>query len=382
VPADPSEPPAPPARPVADLPGEALLAREHELARRWAIALIGARPLADIGEIPLQTIAQEAPSLCGQLIRAVQSDGELHRLTGRGPQTGREASAPVRRLAAIAGASDPAAVVDAVEALRGVLWEALCEQLGQPVGDRSSARLLADACDRLAHVCAAALAVAIDAAGASPPLERADAAADARRSPARAFAASSQPGGDAVIVDELVSEPAQPPPAAIAIRDQRREEGPAAWIGSIGDQLERFQRDELPFAVLLVELADIERLRREALPEELSQLAEQVEQALAATLGELSGSLTRERPGRCWVLAPETDTAGAALLVHHITRAVASGASYRAQPVAVAVGTAVCPRDGREAAALAAHADVGLYAAHAALRAPAGRPAAPVDEPA
>jgi len=328
----------------------------------------------------LQALARDAPSLCAQLIRAVQSDGELDRLTGRGAETGRDTSAPVRRLAAIAGAHGPAAVVDAVEALRGVLWEALCEQLGSPVTDRASARLLADACDRLAHVCAAALAVALDAMSATA-LEQTDAAPDAPRPPPRAFAESLQPVGvGAVIVDELMGEPAQPSAVAIEVHDQRREEGPAAWIRSIGAQLERFERDERPFAVLLVELANIERLRREALPEELSQLAEQVEQALAATLGELSGSLTRERPGRCWVLAPHTDTAGAALLVHHITRAVASGASYRAQPVAVAVGTAVCPRDGREASALAAHADVGLYASHAALRAPAGRPSAQVDE--
>jgi hypothetical protein len=369
---------------VADLPGEALLARGPELARRWAIALIAARPLAEVGEMSLQALARDAPSLCAHMIRAVQSDGELDRLLGRGAETGRDTSAPVRRLAAIAGAHGPAAVVDAVEALRGVLWEALCEQLGPPVTDRPSARVLPDTCDRLAHVCAAALAVAIDAMSvAATSLEQADAAPDAPRQPSRAFAASFGPvgaGAGAVIVDELTSEAAQPSPAAIEIRDQRREEGPAAWIRSIGAQLERFERDEQPFAVLLVELAEIERLRREALPEELSQLAEQVEQALTATLGELSGSLTRERPGRCWVLAPRTDTAGTALLVHHITRAVAAGASYRAQPVAVAVGTAVCPRDGREASALAAHADVGLYAAHAALRAPAGHPAAPVDE--
>jgi hypothetical protein len=40
----------------------------------------------------------------------------------------------------------------------------------------------------------------------------------------------------------------------------------------------------------------------------------------------------------------------------------------------------VCPDDGREAAALAAYADVGLYAARSAVRASALRPATPVDE--
>jgi predicted signal transduction protein with EAL and GGDEF domain len=46
----------------------------------------------------------------------------------------------------------------------------------------------------------------------------------------------------------------------------------------------------------------------------------------------------------------------------------------------VAVGTAVCPQDGREAAALAAHADIGLLAARAAGRASAARPIALVED--
>jgi len=47
---------------------------------------------------------------------------------------------------------------------------------------------------------------------------------------------------------------------------------------------------------------------------------------------------------------------------------VASGASHRGVPLAVTIGSAVCPDDGTDAAALAARADVGLYAARAAGR--------------
>jgi GGDEF domain-containing protein len=170
------------------------------------------------------------------------------------------------------------------------------------------------------------------------------------------------------------------PRAEIEIRDERGEEGPAAWIGSIGAQLARFERDALPFAVLLLELLEIERLRRRESPEELLRLAGQMEHALAAELGASSGSLTRERPGRCWLLARGADREGAELLAERLVRAVAAGASYRGEPLAVAIGTAVCPEDGRETAALAAHADVGLYAARSAVRAPSMRRAAPVDE--
>ena len=71
---------APRARPVADAPVEALLARADDLARRWAIELILARPLAAMAEIPLEDLAREAPSLCAQVLRSLVSDAELQRL--------------------------------------------------------------------------------------------------------------------------------------------------------------------------------------------------------------------------------------------------------------------------------------------------------------
>jgi hypothetical protein len=389
----------PRARPVAELADETRLARADELARRWAVALILARPLDGVGDVPLEQLAREAPSLCEQTLRALQSDVELERLTGRGAPSGREHTAPARRLAAIAGARDAAAVVEAVEALRGVLWEALLDQLSGPSFERSSARLVGDIADRLAYVCASTLAAALDeelTPGAGAPVGDAAGAIDAEgatgvsQPTVRELGRKPAPGRQAVIVDERVRVPAawdEPPSishgarlAEIAIRDERSGEGPAAWIGSIGTQLERFERDTLPFAVLLVELAEIERLRREELSEELSRLAELVEQALAAALGGWSGSLTRERPGRCWLLAPETDRAGAVRLAERLVGAVASRVSHRGTPLEVVIGTAVCPDDGREAAALAAYADVGLYAARSAVRASALRPATPVDE--
>jgi GGDEF domain-containing protein len=428
--------PSPRARPVADLPADVVLTCAEELAKRWAIALILVRPLDGIGDVPLEDLAREAPSLCTQAVRAVQSDVELARLTGRGAASGREESAPARRLAAICGAQDATAAVEAVEALRGVLWEALLDQLSEP-----SARQVGDVSDRLAYVCAAVLAVAVDgalapdagerfddeeaASGASEPAARDVAQADARRrqavivdecarpSAAAAADAARTPHGSPAQSAARVSErplswdespPIRPlasparerslswdesPPIRprargdeIEIRDERGEEGPAAWIESIGGQLERFERDRTAFAVLLVELVEIERLQGEERPEELSQLAARVEQELAGVLGARSGSLTRERPGRCWLLAPQTDRAGARDLAERLARAVASRASHRGAPLEVVIGTAVCPEDGREAAALAAHADVGLYAARSAVRASGGRSATPVDEPA
>lgn len=387
--------PPPRARPVADLPADAVLVRAEELAKRWAIALIVVRPLEGIGDVPLEDLAREAPWLCAQAVRAVQSDVELARLTGRGAASGREESAPARRLAAICGARDATAVVDAVEALRGVLLQALLDQLSEP-----SARQVGDVSDRLAYVCAAMLAVALDgllAAGAGERFDDPEAAIGVSEPAVREVAPAQARERQAVVVDERASPPSparerplswdESPPIPrrargdeIEIRDERGEEGPAAWIESIGGQLERFERDRLPFAVLLVELAAIERVQADERPGELSRLAARLEQELTGVLGAVSGSLTRERPGRCWLLVPRTDRAGARGLAERLAHAVASHASYRGAPLEVTIGTAACPEDGREAAALAAHADVGLYAARSAVRASAGRSATRVDE--
>jgi GGDEF domain-containing protein len=153
----------------------------------------------------------------------------------------------------------------------------------------------------------------------------------------------------------------------IEIRDVRGEEGPAAWIGSIGRRLERHEQDGSPFAVLLIELIDIERLRLAEPAEEFSRLTEVVEEALARELRP-ADSLTRERPGRYWLLAPRTDGPDAQVLAERVARAVRSSASHRGTPLEAAVGVAICPEDGRRASELAAHADVGLYAARAAGR--------------
>ena len=353
------------------------------------IALIRSRRLDAIGEVPLERLAYEAPPLCAQAVRAMQSDVELGRLTGNGGDA-RTGVAHARRLAEIAGARDSTAVVRAVEALRGVLWEALLDQMTEP-----SPRQVGDIADRLAYVCAEALAVALEAeamtaADSSRDDEIAVVAADTEAVTVGVAPAGAS-GRHAMIIDERHS-PERPlswdesppiPPGAraaeIEIRDERREEGPAAWIKSIGGQLERYEQDRLPFAVLLVELRDIERLRREDLSRGLAGVLARVEGALAVVLGKRAGSLTRERPGRYWLLMPETDRVGARELAGSLAHAVASCRGKDGAPLDVAIGTAVCPDDGLEASALAAHADIGLYADRSAARVTAGRPAS-IDE--
>ena len=136
---------------------DALLARADELARRWAIALIVTLPLERIGEISLQSFAREAPALCAQVVRALESDAELERMAAPVRSGGGAEPAPARRLRELAAARDGPAAVEAVEALRGVLWEALLDELRSPSFEQSPARRVGDLADRLAFVCSMAL---------------------------------------------------------------------------------------------------------------------------------------------------------------------------------------------------------------------------------
>jgi hypothetical protein len=206
--------------------------------------------------------------------------------------------------------------------------------------------------------------------------------------PRREEPAASRPARARAPVSRGQGADRRPAPRAqarqeIEIHDARGAEGPGAWIATIARQLDRVREDGLPFAVLLVEPLELEALRSGGPSGELLRIANALEDALAVALrlapgrerggqhagwgpAQWSGSLTRERPGRYWLLAPETDRRGAERLAERVRSAVASAVEYRGTPLEVLIGTAACPEDGLQAAGLAAHADVGLSAARSA----------------
>jgi GGDEF domain-containing protein len=322
-----------------------------------------------------------------------------------------------------------ARAAQAAQALSDALWEALHDELaaGGPLARHSSERTV-ELSERLAGVAGAVALLAgshpstgslgrtslegdmgeasrgeVEAPISGPRGAREPAGGRtldvAIGEPARAREARSREAADggeergeeeaftpAIIVDERASSEDDDEPAsegtrtsddipAIAIRDERSattvSEGgrvgasePAPWVASISRRLERYARDGLPFAVLLLELGDVERLRHAELPGEVARLTGLVEAALAAELRP-ADSLMRESPGRYWLLAPETDVAAAKQLASRLAAGVRSAASHHGAPLTLAVGIAVCPDDGRRAAALVARADIALYAAHA-----------------
>jgi len=194
--------------------------------------------------------------------------------------------------------------------------------------------------------------------------------------PSASFAPGLGAHGHPRLVDER--EPATVTPFApsargdsrqseIEIRDARGEEGSAAWISSVGRMLARHSEDHLPFAVLLIEIVDVAHLERSETSHDLHGIVAQVESALGRGM-RASDELSRETLGRYWLLTPDTNGTGARMLAERLARLVRSSATHRGVPMEVAIGISVCPEDGIDAPALAAHADLGVYSARATGR--------------
>jgi GGDEF domain-containing protein len=275
----------------------------------------------------------------------------------------------------------------AAEQLCEALWEALHEELRAPDGVR-----VAQLSERLAEVSSTVAMLATAAPAPAPSQEPAtpmvtEAPVPDRRTPpapsrpdppvpAALQSVSPQAHGHVFTklvdeqegsapVEQLASvEPIQP---EIEIRDVRREEGPSAWVTSVGRLLSRHAEDGLPFAVLLVEIVDVAQLERSETPHEFHGLVAKVESALGQGM-RATDQLSRETLGRYWLVAPETNGTGARMLAERLARLVRTSATHRGVPMEVAIGIAVCPDDGTEAPALAARADLGVYSARATGR--------------
>jgi GGDEF domain-containing protein len=72
--------------------------------------------------------------------------------------------------------------------------------------------------------------------------------------------------------------------------------------------------------------------------------------------------------GRWWLVAPRSDARSARGLARRLRDTVNSAVSRRGLALEATIGFAVCPGDGRDAATLAAHADLGAYVARNAGR--------------
>jgi hypothetical protein len=195
---------------VADAPVAALVARADELARRWVVALILTRPLSEMPALPLEDLAGEAPALCAQLARTLDSDRQLEQMLAQDdPRTG---TSPTRLRALVVSsetATDASSLVDAIEALRGVLWNAAVRELCEP-----SARLVGDLANRLAYVCAELLSAALAGEQRGGAVQSTGTLAPVRGRVLYSSPRTSSGGHTAVLIDERDDlTPAPVPPA-------------------------------------------------------------------------------------------------------------------------------------------------------------------------
>lgn len=162
----------------------------------------------------------------------------------------------------------------------------------------------------------------------------------------------------------LIDERAAKIDVPIAIRDARAGAAETAWSTVVQRRLDRYLEDQAPFAVLLIELLDAERLRLAQAPVEAERQVRDVE---AAMIGELrpADALVREADGRYWLIAPQTDAISARTVGGRISVAARRAASHRGTPLEVAIGIALCPEHGLDTVALLGHAEVDLYASEA-----------------
>ena len=352
-------------RPVADVP--ALDGRE--LARAWLVELVAVAPLERATGLPGPGFTSQAPRLCAAVAAALGSDAALADLEPGG------ALAPLAGDAAmLAGAESAAEGVAALEALRGVTWDALLDALQRPAPG-----LLADLADRLGATIATITAASLEGGSLTTrPGERG-------------------PLGAVLRPDEHAEPPPAPSHAAARIEadafatldaDRRHEGGAlvedaggfhartAPWTSALERRLARHAEDGAPFALLCIEVADLDRLVAAERDGEVALALEAAEAAVCAQLRP-ADVLVRERAGRYWLVAPDTARDDARSLAHVLAAAVAGVPGHRGAPLEAAIGIAACPDDGRDAAALEGRAEEGLFAARAA----GVRVAAPLRDP-
>jgi GGDEF domain-containing protein len=299
------------ARPVADAPVDILVTEAQSIAKGWLLALLETAPLGQAETVPVADFAAGAPALCAAIARSLSSDAEMARLEPAGDLVPLAASA-----GRLAGAVTPTETLEAVEALRGVMWSAIRAEIYQePEPD-----LVAEVAERLQRVCALVASAAVGAAAGERPAE------------------------------ERPTELAEAPAAPV--------EG-GEWREALAEQLESARRANDTLALLLIEIEDAERLRAAGGGQTLSRV-------VRAVRGEVRRPdvIALEEDGRVWVIAPGMSRQAGAGMSQRVLTAVGT-VEHRRVPLLATVGLAVFPEDGRDAETLAAAAEEELLAARA-----------------
>ncbi len=106
------------------------------------MALLEQAPLEDASGILAAELIHDGPRICGAAVRALADDNDLRRL-----EPGGALEHLVSRAGELAGARGAASVAAAVDALEGVIWSAVRDELGS-----ADANLVSELAERNAMV--------------------------------------------------------------------------------------------------------------------------------------------------------------------------------------------------------------------------------------
>ena len=345
------------ARPVADAPVDALLARVEDLARGWLIALLEQAPLHEAPGIAGDALTRDGPRICDAALRALGDDADLRRL-----QVGGALAPLAARVGELAGAAQPGAVARAVDALHGVLWAALRDELAR--AGAVDPDLVAELAERLALVCELLRGAALDRPDGG---ERGLAAVGLREAPAPAPSPSTPPA-PAPPTPAATGGPAPPAPAPTRAVASEPPPPPAAsgplWVGALEDEVRQSGAGAGPLALLLAELEDAERVVASTTPERAGAAFGHFVQALRGVVRN-QDILVCESEARAWVIARETARPGAHSLGTRIAEAVGDSVSWGGVPLVASVGVAVLGEDGESPGELIEAAEEARFAASA-----------------
>jgi GGDEF domain-containing protein len=354
------------ARPVADAPIDALLPRSEDLAKGWLLALLEQAPLEDAPAILATELTRDGPRVCDAVLRAIADDTDLRRL-----QAGGVLVPLAARVGELAGVAAPAAVSGAVDALIGVIWAAVRDELRGADGD-----LVAELTERLALIgellrsAALERSVAAPLAPVPPPVSRVPPPAPepgpAAPPPpvARTRPAATPPSPPS---------PPEPPAAAAAAPPTRRvwpglsdapalDASPALWVSALEDEIVRSAR--APVSLLLAELEDAERI---AAVEPLAQARAVFTRFAGAVRSAVRRQdiLVCESEARAWIIARDTSRGSAHALGERISAAVRSSEPWQGAPLVASIGVAVFGEDGSTSEELIEAAEEARFSAAA-----------------
>jgi GGDEF domain-containing protein len=337
------------ARPVADAPIDELLARAEDLAKGWLLALLEQAPLHEAPSILAGDLSRDGPRLCDAVVRALADDADLRRLEPGGVLEPLVAQAGP--LAGTAGPAAPAAASAAVDALHAVIWSAVRSELADPDGEQVS-----ELAERLAFVIERVRGATL----------RASAAASGPGTPGGPEPAPQPsdppPGGRGAL--HVAPPPVPPSTAEPRVTPHPVPDIDALWKGALDDEVDRATHSGAPLSLLVVELADADRMAavegRMGVGTAVGRFARAVRSAVRR--GDI---LACESDTRAWIIATNTGRLGAQALADRVAAAVRAAEPWRGAPLGVSAGLAVFREDGADVPELIEAAEESRFAAEA-----------------